>query len=102
MNKLSLNFRLTKFRTLLNRNNHIKIDYFAISLPDLMIWDKDLVIQNHVHCRYITALGLLGSGRINEAEKEYDVILNLDKSHQGAILHRKMIMTLSSLFPDFK
>jgi tetratricopeptide (TPR) repeat protein len=76
-------------------NDHIKIDYFAISLPDLSIWDKDLDLHNHIHCRYITGLGLTGSGLIQDAENEYDIVLNLDKNHQGAIIHRIMIQQKS-------
>ena len=39
-----------------------KIDYFAVSLPDLAIWEGDLNKQNKMHCYYVMGLGYLGLG----------------------------------------
>src|SRR4051794_28633258 len=33
-----------------NMDKAIKIDYFAVSLPDLMIFDDDLNVRNNIHC----------------------------------------------------
>ena len=38
------------------------IDYFAVSLPDLAIWEDDLNIRNQIHCHYVMGLGNLGLG----------------------------------------
>ena len=31
-------------------NDCIKLDYFAVSLPDLLIWEDDLTLRNRIHC----------------------------------------------------
>ena len=45
----------------------VKIDYFAVSLPDLQIFDEDLNRKNEIHCRFLMGLGLLGLGQEKEA-----------------------------------
>lgn len=59
-----------------------KIDYFAVSLPDLAIWDDDLNDRNKVHCYYVMALGYSGLGNEIESEKYYDKIKELDINKQ--------------------
>lgn len=39
-----------------------RIDYFAVSLPDLAIWDEDLNVRNKIHCNHVMALGHRGLG----------------------------------------
>ncbi len=41
----------------------VKIEYFAVSLPDLLIWDDDLNVRNRLHCEYLIGLGQLGLGK---------------------------------------
>ena len=43
-------------------NDDCRIDYFAVSLPDLAIWDDDLNRRNKAHCEYVMRLGKLGLG----------------------------------------
>ncbi|WP_340032858.1 DUF5107 domain-containing protein [Paenibacillus sp. FSL K6-1122] len=69
-------------------HDHIRMDYFAVSLPDFLVFDDDLDQRNEEHCRYIRALGLLGLGRISEAELELERVLEKNPNHQGAIIHR--------------
>ena len=38
----------------------VVMDYFAVSLPDLAIWDEDLTEKNRAHCEYMIALGKEG------------------------------------------
>jgi len=38
-------------------NDKIKMDYFAVSLPDLLIWEDDLTFRNRIHCLYLQGLG---------------------------------------------
>jgi tetratricopeptide (TPR) repeat protein len=68
----------------------VKIDYFAVSLPDLLIWEEDLQKRNMVHCRYLIGLGYLGLRRIDEAIKCFDAVLEEDLNHSGARTHLKM------------
>ncbi len=41
-------------------NDEFRLDYFAVSLPDLQIWDDDLTKRNHQNCQNLIALGELG------------------------------------------
>ncbi|MGE6668690.1 DUF5107 domain-containing protein [Paenibacillus xylanexedens] len=69
-------------------HDHIRMDYFAVSLPDFLVFDDDLNQRNEEHCRYMRALGLLGLGRTSEAKLELDRVLEKNPNHQGAIIHR--------------
>ncbi|MEK3795274.1 DUF5107 domain-containing protein [Paenibacillus sp. FSL R7-0204] len=68
----------------------IKLDYFAVSLPDFLVFEDDLNRRNVIHCRYMRGLGLLGLGRYEAAAAELDLALALDPNHQGAGIHRRM------------
>ena len=80
-------------------DDQISIDYFAVSLPDLLVFDADLMLRNKIHCLYLMALGNmgLGNGNIERAERLFKEVLELDKNHQGAIIHKQMAkyMTLA-------
>ncbi|MEK4526456.1 DUF5107 domain-containing protein [Paenibacillus sp. BGI2013] len=69
-------------------HDHIRMDYFAVSLPDFLVFDDDFNQRNEEHCRYMRALGLLGLGRTSEAKLELERILEKNPNHQGAIIHR--------------
>lgn len=73
-------------------NDTIKIDYFAVSLPDLLIWDDNLNKRNEIHCRYLIALGNLGLNNFKSAEKEFIKILEMDINHLGATTHLDMLL----------
>ncbi|GAB6007851.1 DUF5107 domain-containing protein [Dysgonomonas reticulitermitis] len=68
--------------------DEFKIDYFAVSLPDLQIWERDMNTKNHVHCNYLMALGHLGLGYLDKAEKYFSIAADLDNNHQGVQIHR--------------
>ena len=70
--------------------DQVKIDYFAVSLPDLLIWEDDLQKRNSIHCYYLMALGYLGLKKYDEAKTYFDKVLKMDINHQGAHIHRKM------------
>lgn len=38
--------------------DHIRIEYFAVSLPDLQIFEEDLDVRNRFHCLFMRGLGL--------------------------------------------
>ena len=79
----------------------ISIDYFAVSLPDLLVFDADLNGRNAIHCRYMLALGYmgLGNGHLEKAERLFDEVLQLDINHQGAAVHKQMIGFLEHNLP---
>lgn len=68
----------------------VQIDYFAVSLPDLQLFDEDLTVRNRAHCEYLIALGSHGLGDPARAAACYDAALAIDCAHQGAILHRRL------------
>jgi tetratricopeptide (TPR) repeat protein len=78
-------------------NDRIKIDYFAVSLPDLLVFDQDLDLRNKIHCHYMMGLGYLGlgNGSATLAEENFNVIMSLDVNHQGAMVHKKMLQYTS-------
>jgi tetratricopeptide (TPR) repeat protein len=80
-------------------NDTVTIDYFAVSLPDLLVFDVDLDLRNRVHCLYLMALGELGLNKKSptEIEGRFDEVLQLDSNHQGAIVHKKMVRFLAPM-----
>jgi tetratricopeptide (TPR) repeat protein len=77
-----------------NMNKEVRIDYFAVSLPDLSIFDDDLNLRNNIHCNYLLALGHLGLHEYEAAQKYFQEVLRLDAAHLGAITHKNLIKTL--------
>ncbi|WP_370452198.1 DUF5107 domain-containing protein [Cohnella sp. AR92] len=71
-----------------HRFDDVKVDYFAVSLPDFLVFEDDLNLRNRIHCFYMKALGLLGLQRQEEADGCFAQVLELEPNHQGAILHQ--------------
>ena len=69
------------------------MDYFAVSLPDLLIWegDGDLDMKNRIHCLYMLALGYYGLGDSRNAQRYLSDMERLDNNHQGAAQLRTLI-----------
>lgn len=67
------------------------IDYFAVSLPDFLVFDDDINLKNKVHCNYMMGLGHLGLGNIDMAKKYLNDARTLDPNHQGAEIHLSFI-----------
>lgn len=61
----------------------VSMDYFAVSLPDLLIWEDDLQLRNTIHCKYMIALGYRGLGDRRHAGRYLDETASLDINHQG-------------------
>ena len=62
-------------------DDEVKIEYFAVSLPDFLIYDKDYTKMNRIHCEYIMALACIGMGETNRAERLLADALAIDPSH---------------------
>ena len=71
--------------------DHVTMDYFAVSLPDLLIWDGDLDLQNRIHCLYMLALGYYGLGDKAHAERYLEEVEQLDINHFGAQALRSLM-----------
>lgn len=71
-------------------DDDIHIDYFAVSLPGMLIFDDDLNLRNRIHCLYMMALGYIGLTEKDKAKSCLKEVLNLDRNHQGALAHQPM------------
>ena len=69
------------------------MDYFAVSLPDLLIWEDSLDTKNLIHCKYMLALGYYGMGDMEHAERYLEEVEALDNNHQGIQQFRTFIST---------
>jgi len=72
-------------------NDNVTIDYFAVSLPDLQIWEDDLNRRNQIHCSYMKGLGLMGLEQKEEAVALFEGVIGNEKGHAGVIIHLNMI-----------
>ncbi len=72
-------------------NDDVKLDYFAVSLPNLLIFEDDLNLRNKIHCKFMIGLGLLGLEKTKEAAEQFEELLRLDEAHQGAKSHLTQI-----------
>ena len=61
----------------------VVMDYFAVSLPDLLIWEDSLDRKNEIHCKYMLALGYFGLGDKDKALRYLNEVRQLDINHQG-------------------
>ena len=64
--------------------DHVVMDYFAVSLPDLLVWEGDLDELNRIHCLYMLALGYYGMGDKAKAELYLRQVEEMDNNHLGA------------------
>lgn len=67
--------------------DHVKIDYFAVSLPDFLVFDDDLDVKNRIHCLYLMGLGVLGKGNKALAREYLQEAYDLNIYHQGVYTH---------------
>jgi tetratricopeptide (TPR) repeat protein len=62
-----------------------KIDYFATSLPNFLIFDDDLARRNRVERTFLNALAHLGLGEIRPARQELERVIAEDPNHLATI-----------------
>ncbi|HVV05507.1 MAG TPA: tetratricopeptide repeat protein [Puia sp.] len=71
-------------------DDRITIDYFAVSLPDMLVFDQDINLRNKIHCTYLIGLGYLGLGEEARGHKYLQEVLQMDINHQGAAVYLQM------------
>lgn len=76
-----------------HRDDDVQIDYFAVSLPDFLLFDEELSRRNRIHCEYMIGLGRLGLGQRASAHGHLTRVLALDPAHLGATIHLSSILT---------
>ena len=69
----------------------VEHDYFAVSMPDFLIFETDLTKKNTAHCWYLMGLSHLGSGDTEHARECFGKALEYEYDHQNAILYDRMI-----------
>ncbi|MBQ8822301.1 MAG: DUF5107 domain-containing protein [Lachnospiraceae bacterium] len=62
--------------------DEVKIEYFAVSLPDLTVFEDDYTLRNRAHCNYLIGLGNLGMGNQEIARKYFAKAAELESAHQ--------------------
>lgn len=67
--------------------DEVKMDYFAVSYPDLQIFDEDLTKKNQAHCYYLMGLGNLGLKNTEKAACYFEETLKLDPHHLNARIY---------------
>lgn len=67
----------------------VKIDYFAVSLPELQLFNEDLTRRNQAHCYYLIGLGYSGLGDKTRAAEYYAKTLAIDCAHLGTAIESR-------------
>lgn len=61
--------------------DQVKIEYFAVSLPDLSVFEDDYTLRNKAHCYYLMGLGNLGLGNEKKAKDFFRQAARTEPSH---------------------
>jgi tetratricopeptide (TPR) repeat protein len=62
----------------------ITIDYFATSLPNLLLFEDDLQQTNQIDCLFLKSLADAAEGKFELASAEFKEVLMLDPNHLAA------------------
>lgn len=71
--------------------DNVIMDYFAVSLPDLLIWEDSLQTKHEIHCKFMLALGNIGLGNKKKGLSFLEEVLKLDNNHMAAISLKTML-----------
>ena len=66
-------------------NTPPEIDYFATSLPAMLLFHEDLALRHRINAFFLRAQAFIGMNRIPEAQHLLDQVLALDASHPNAV-----------------
>jgi tetratricopeptide (TPR) repeat protein len=78
------------FKAILDYSAHLqrrtpRIDYFATSLPAMLLFDEDLARVQTITARFLEAQARLGLGEQAEGLSRLEEVLAMDNAHTGAI-----------------
>ena len=62
-----------------------QVDYFATSLPAMLLFDEDLKQRQDITARFLHAQAQLGLGHVQEGRRLLEELLTIDHGHTGAI-----------------
>ena len=75
-----------------SQRDHVpEVDFFAVSLPDLVVLDTPAEAKHQQHCLFITALGHLGLGDLPACQQAIDALLQQNPAHDKALFLRHVI-----------
>lgn len=75
--------------------DQVKIPYFAVSLPEFVIFDEDYTLRSRAHCYYLMALGNLGLGDTEKAAGFLEEAVKTEPSHMMCRVYQEQ-MTVKS------
>ena len=67
--------------------DHVSYDFFAVSLPEIEVFQDDIQLRNTQYCNYLRALGNLGIHHKEKATELFRDILSRQADYQGAVSH---------------
>ena len=68
-----------------------EIGYFAVSLPDFLIYEEDYTKKNRAHCYYLMALGNIGLGNKEKAAEFLKETEAIEPCHMMCRVYQKMV-----------
>jgi tetratricopeptide (TPR) repeat protein len=77
-------------------DDQVKIEYFAVSLPDFLIFEDDYTVKNKAHCYYLMALGNIGLNYIDKAKGLLEMTRSLEPSHMMSRVYGEMISGITA------
>lgn len=72
-------------------NDDVRIDYFAVSLPDMLVFEENLNDKNKRHCLFMKALGLYGLGKKDESKAVFERVLGENPNAFSIAIHYKLL-----------
>lgn len=73
-----------------HQDDECHIDFFAVSLPDFLVFDADLNLKHQLRFRFMRSLGQIGLHQFDKAVAELERILALDVNHMRALMHLRL------------
>lgn len=71
-------------------NDEVGIPYFAVSLPEFLIFDEDYTRRNRAHCCYLMALGNLGLGETERAREFLNKAAAIEPPHMMCHVYKEL------------
>lgn len=75
----------------INIFEEVNYDYFAVSMPETVVFKRNLTQENKIYCRYLMALGTIGLKNYEKATQMLTDIVKEVPDHQGALSHLWML-----------
>jgi len=72
--------------------DQVEYDFFAVSLPEIEIYQEDLEKRNRLYCNYLRALGSIGLYELEKAARLLKEILSEQADYQGALEHLELVI----------